>query len=582
MKKVKLLLIPFILLLSGSVFAQENYFENIQIIPATCDVDNGSIQIDPPLGYVEFMWVDSTLVLNRDSLAPGTYTISGEDEDGCIEVIILEVPDISDCEFEITSDYVLSPYPSGGGPGIKWPCRMVSFSFTLDGEEVPVEYLDILWEITVPMTIFPYTMTYYSTQPTVPVYVSGTTVRGDIGLISEYGEIPCCTFSDSIYVTTPCPVDSFPPRIYVYKSTFRDSANTSSVPGLVELLVYGDGTCGDSTDIRGYIIDDNNGELIPPQDSTLQDGSTIHVDTGYIKFADHSNWAAVPNGSIITIYEPSHSLNEGLAEIDDPTDSNSDYNYIVSAENSTYFTGHHSSWNYDDQRIDYDSSTLSLSWELIEANGGAGAMQVRYPDGDYCHGISYGETTASIEENLFPLYISDKEYPYCHIYMTELSYLDKTAFSISQTSGGFDPGEFDSDFMEEMFDYLRDCDSIILPYAIPIEDKPVQAQVQLPRSEKTGPAKKESSQEDHLRVYPNPFQQFLHVEYKARVPGQGSIRIFNSQGKIVRTIRADCNGKMQSQTVDFGNGNVNGLFFILFQTPDEQFISEKVLLMNLR
>ena len=70
---------------------------------------------------------------------------------------------------------------------------------------------------------------------------------------------------------------------------------------MVELFVYGDGTCEATTDLRGYIIDDNNGQLIPGQDTTLTNGDSLNVDPGFIRFTDDPNWAAVPNGSIISI-----------------------------------------------------------------------------------------------------------------------------------------------------------------------------------------------------------------------------------------------------------------------------------------
>ena len=199
----------------------------------------------------------------------------------------------------------------------------------------------------------------------------------------------CCSFSDKITITNPCR-NVQPPRLYVYKSTFRDGTQTANVPGLVELLVYGDGTCGGTTDIRGFIIDDNNGELIAPQDSTLADGSSLNIDAGYVRFANHNNWAAVPNGSIITIYESGHSFNSGIASISDPTDANQDFNYILNLDNTTYFTGHSSQWDFANQVNTYAGTSINPSWQLIEANGKADGMQVRYPEGDYCHGFAYG------------------------------------------------------------------------------------------------------------------------------------------------------------------------------------------------
>src|SRR6478735_11611780 len=60
----------------------------------------------------------------------------------------------------------------------------------------------------------------------------------------------------------------------------------------IELLVVGDRTCTDSTaDLRGWIFDDQNGWY-----------GTGSISTGHYRFANVTNWAAVPFGSIILFY----------------------------------------------------------------------------------------------------------------------------------------------------------------------------------------------------------------------------------------------------------------------------------------
>ena len=171
----------FLVLLTNlnQLAAQENFFENIEITPSTCLGDNGSIQMDEPPSYIDYVWDDGNTNLHRDGLPPGIYTISGEDEDGCIETIILEVPDISDCDFEFVTWQLPGPTLERGPSR---PCVVVGFNFTLNGIPVPIENLDIFWTVTVPIPYYPYSYTYYSTEPTIPVYTSGTILDLQVSL----------------------------------------------------------------------------------------------------------------------------------------------------------------------------------------------------------------------------------------------------------------------------------------------------------------------------------------------------------------------------------------------------------------
>lgn len=584
-KKVLLLMFTFCCTIS-SVFSQENFFEDVLINPATCGEDNGSIEIDLPPHYVDFVWDDGFEGLNRDGLASGQYTLTGEDPDGCIETIVLEIPRIGSCELELITWQVPQPVPDPNRPRNdvpNYPCVVVGFIFRLDGVVIDPEYLDINWVVT---TISPPSV-YTSHQPTVRVYRNGTVVDLDVSLLVEDGPpIPCCDLSDKI-ILNECPIVIDPPKVYVSKSTFRDGSNINNVPGIVELLVYGDGQCGGTTDIRGYMLDDNNGQLIPPQDSTQTNGSGLNVDEGYIQFANNQVWASVPNGSIITIYESGHPLNSNLVTLDDPTDANQDFNYIVGLENSNYFGGKNSTWDYAKQYNTYDGSSANLGWQLIEANGGGDAMQVRYPDGKYCHGVSFGKTAESIDENYFALYITETEHPYCRIQMNELSYLYSGDFSVHETQGGFDPGVLETDSLIALVSHLRDCNNP-LPFISPPNDD-IEIQVELSEVEvitEEDPieneviTKQESKAESLLNVYPNPFHQLLFIDYQSKIPGTGSIWIYDSQGRVIKTVQVDCTGKKQNLKVDFED-HATGLFFIQFRSPDSKFISEKALLINL-
>ena len=144
-------------------FSQENYFENIEISPATCQENNGTITVDLPPTYIEFYWQDGTNELNREQLAPGMYTLIGEDEEGCIEEIILEIPDISDCDLNLAI-WERPNIPDNERSAMR-PCVTAGFNFTLNGIPVPFENLNILWTITIPVPYPPYFIISYSTEP---------------------------------------------------------------------------------------------------------------------------------------------------------------------------------------------------------------------------------------------------------------------------------------------------------------------------------------------------------------------------------------------------------------------------------
>lgn len=91
----------------------------------------------------------------------------------------------------------------------------------------------------------------------------------------------------------------------------------------IELLVVGNRTCTDSTaDIRGWIFDDQNGWY-----------GNSNGTPGHYRFKNDPNWASVPYGSIILVYNAADK-NSSITLADDPTDANHDYAYIVAIGSS--------------------------------------------------------------------------------------------------------------------------------------------------------------------------------------------------------------------------------------------------------
>jgi len=102
----------------------------------------------------------------------------------------------------------------------------------------------------------------------------------------------------------------------LYINEFSQGASGSKE--FIELVVVGNRTCTDSTaDIRLWIFDDNNN----------WHGSGGNAQ-GFYRFRNISQWANIPYGSVILIYN-NGDRNTSLSLADDPTDSNNDGVYVV-------------------------------------------------------------------------------------------------------------------------------------------------------------------------------------------------------------------------------------------------------------
>ncbi|MFK8100867.1 MAG: T9SS type A sorting domain-containing protein [Saprospiraceae bacterium] len=592
MKKITVLLLTLFSFQLTNNFAQTSLYKNAAVTAATCGEDNGSIKVEAPF-FVNTVWENGSTQANREQLSPGTYTLSGIDESGCSETITFEVPNIS-CDFELTYTYPIGLPNNPGEEANDHPsrpeiCVYVGFIFTVGGVPIANEYLDISWAVTVPpMPPFP-SYTYYSTHPYIGVYANNVTIEYTVSLKNQ--SLSCCSFSDVVYPGSPCKTVSEPPKVYVSKSTFSNEANKSQVPGIVELLIYGDGTCGETMDLRGYIVDDNNGDLIYANQTNLTNGALLKINPGYLRFSDDPNWAAVPHGSLITIYNSAHLGNNSLQAKDDPTDIDANYHYVLSAENAIYFEGKNSSWSVENQLTTYEGETITPSWELIKPDGEAGAIQVRYPDGSYCHGVSYGKTAISAVYNFFPLHLTETPHDYCQIHMQALSYLDKTAFEIHEIYGGFVPGQTESIDLAAAVNYLRNCGSWndSLTQSLQSQNVAIINQASSPTKlvskieleETTIPEEDRKIElETSLTLSPNPFKQYLAIQYQGAVTGSGNIQIFDIRGKLILSKAVEIEQTIKTLTIDFKQ-HAAGVYLIKFQLPDHKSITKKVVLTNI-
>lgn len=163
----------------------------------------------------------------------------------------------------------------------------------------------------------------------------------------------------------------------------------------VEMLVIGEP--GTTKDLRGTILDDNNG--------VFSDGSSsgLGIADGYIAFANDCNWENVPVGSMIIIYN-STSPDPGLPTAD-PTDANGDLVYVCpifapgfglgcsSPPLNDYFDAYDASPTIGDPT--YPTTTQDPCWDFISFLNSSDGFQIRDAGATYQHGVAYGTNSGS-------------------------------------------------------------------------------------------------------------------------------------------------------------------------------------------
>lgn len=149
------------------------------------------------------------------------------------------------------------------------------------------------------------------------------------------------------------------------------------------------GKCGESVDIRGYILDDNNATFTNPAD---YDATASGIAPGHFRFTYDAQWGSIPVGSVIVVY----NANEPNATLpaDDPTDADNDSLYVVPHDHTTLFercTTLPSSASPDSVYTPCTYAPAPLTgWNPLSLRNSGDAIQVRQPDGTYYHGVSYG------------------------------------------------------------------------------------------------------------------------------------------------------------------------------------------------
>ncbi len=150
-----------------------------------------------------------------------------------------------------------------------------------------------------------------------------------------------------------------------------------------ELLVVANDPCA-TIDIRNFIIDDNNGDF------SNGAASGAGIAAGHMRFTSSNQWSNVPSGSLIVIYNSS-DINTAVPA-DDPSDLIIPDKVYILPSNSTLLEGCVTRPTSTDNS--YSPCVYGIgNWNYISLANGEDAAQVRYPNGVYSHGFSWGTAT---------------------------------------------------------------------------------------------------------------------------------------------------------------------------------------------
>jgi len=167
----------------------------------------------------------------------------------------------------------------------------------------------------------------------------------------------------------------------------------------IELVVAGTRNCsGDSCmDIRGWIIDDNNG--------WCGAGGGQGIAIGHMRFTNDPNWSCVPYGSIILLYN-SGDKNLQIIQTDDPTDANNDHVYIVPSTSTLLEHTNTTPASPSSLTYTYPATTAYLAggdWSTVGLANTGDAVIVVSPanPGTAVHAIAYGGVSNSAGATIF-------------------------------------------------------------------------------------------------------------------------------------------------------------------------------------
>lgn len=491
-----------------------------------------------------YYWEHGPTELCLSGLAPGTYTFVVRDFYGCeeryeIEIIQIEscklILDIEELEGECKNKITIAILNNNTG------LLYDTSSFTIEWADDP------LAGFTRIVDVVDYDVTY---QYTV------TAIGGD-------GEI-CCREEGSFTIEGDREADCgeepdeppFCPRIVVNEMNGR---RNDTLPQYIELLVVCDGNCGGKFDIRGFIIDDNNGDLIAGNSLvSSSNSSVIGIDQGYLVFPYEDTWKEVPNGSLIVIYDDRFGTS-GIIPAEDPTDINQDSVYIIAASNSEYLYGGTGIWNSLAQKMEYSGNLSLPSWDLIEISSNADAVQTRKSNTAISHGISLGESIYSNDSIAFEMHLGSGNPLNSNCQLIQNDFQNPESYSCNSINIP-SPGLANSTANEDYIRGLRDCNNCESCDPLPLLGNPGSNFAQ-----------------NYLKVFPNPFSKNFSLMYKSSSGGTFGIEIFSSDSKRIYSLKFNSDQLYEVKPITALSNLPSGFYFLRFTFPDGELMQEKII-----
>jgi|GEM_PF-3364272 len=321
-----------------------------------------------------------------------------------------------------------------------------------------------------------------------------------------------CAFSDSdcesLSTSLACGSSSFHPKILVNEFSRRDD----STGEFIELLVPGDGICGNTTDIRFYSIMHSTGI----GDTSL----STFVDKPILQFSGHDQWARVPNGSLITIYN--RAKRNPLVPPDDIYDADVNGSYILPSNNSLLLQCNLTDRIVNDTVLVDIGSSLSPSWTAVDLHAGQrSGIHIRYPDGSLCHGYTVSATPAEYHTDI-PFRLINTAEADCGCMLDLADYMDVASYTCDSIVPT--PGYANSPSNDTLIRLLRNCGGS--GWTPPMRIDP--GSVIYEAKEYNTPA---------LKVFPNPAESYLYVVISNRKSANADIVLYSTIGQAAHRER---------------------------------------------
>lgn len=515
---------------NNNLIAQSNEHAVITEVNHDCG-ELGAIWVTliNPDNVLQYFWEHGPENLHIFDLEAGVYTFVIITIDGCREEYVTEILEVGKCNVV-------------GNLTIIDECTMlINIQVTFDGVQIEENALDIVWSD--------------GSNAGLSREVSRLSTKNYcVEITAAGGGEKCCLYQECFKVerNRDCKPDQRGKEIIVNEF----SENTVKGPQYAEFLVLGNNECEETYDLRGHIIDDNNGLLIEAN-SFVTPFTTegVGISPGYLFFTNHDNWAKVPNGSLILVLQAKTASDSNFPPLD-PYDSDGDFVYVLTADDAELFGGMTSTWNDLESHMDYIGALSVPNWEKIQLKSEADGMQVRYPDGTYCHGVSRG-TTAFADSTSFTLHITEESADTEHCQFFDVDYEDKNHFSCQSAQDSVQtPGKPNSDENAAMIAALIECKSELQNITDSGEEV-INPEEILQRN----------SPQDELRVYPNPFSDRISIDFKAETTGTATIKILLLSGQESMSLKTDCRQGENSFSFKLENSNPSTLYILELTYP---------------